>query len=245
MSPRTRTSQRLYEILSQIIQSKEPGERLPSEPELSRQLGVSRATLRESMRTFETQGLIHRRQGSGTFVSRPSKIIESGLEVLESIDTLAMRIGLPVASDQLHIEVRSASEEEAQKLEIPVGNEITSISRVIMAEGKPAAYLVDVLPKELLTPNEIEDRFSGSVLDFLMQKNDPQPASSRCEIQSVTASSEIAHSLAIQTGDVLLCFEALLYSIDGLVMDYSFSYFLPGHFRFHVVRKVGQSNKSY
>jgi GntR family transcriptional regulator len=53
------------------------------------------------MRTFETQGLIRRRQGSGTYVVRPSHVIESGLEVLESIETLSNRIGLKVSVGEL------------------------------------------------------------------------------------------------------------------------------------------------
>jgi GntR family transcriptional regulator len=32
---------------------------------------------------------------------------------------------------------------------------------------------------------------------------------------------------------------ATLYSANGAVVDYSHSYFLPGHFRFHVVRRIG------
>jgi GntR family transcriptional regulator len=86
-------SQRLHDNLGQMIASTEPGTRLPSEPELAHRLGVSRATLREAMRTFETQGMIRRKQGAGTYVTHPSYIIESGLEVLESIETLADRIG--------------------------------------------------------------------------------------------------------------------------------------------------------
>lgn len=245
MSQRPRTSQRLHDTLGQIIQSMQSGERLPSEPDLSRQLGVSRATLREAMRTFETQGLIHRRQGSGTFVSRPSQVIESGLEFLESIETLARRIGLPVSTEEIQVEVRLANEQEAAKLEMPGDSQVTCVSRVILAEQKPAAFLIDVLPLDILTPQEIEPEFSGSVLDFLMQRDDPSPSSSRCEIHAVTASAEIARSMAIQRGDVLLCFEALLYSSKGRIIDYSFSYFLPGHFRFHVVRRVGELMSKY
>ncbi len=60
-------SQRLQFQLRQIIADTTPGDCLPSEPKLAKKLEVSRATLREAMRTFETQGLIHRRQGVGTF----------------------------------------------------------------------------------------------------------------------------------------------------------------------------------
>ena len=50
--------QRLQADLSALILSTPAGQRLVSEPELAKQMGVSRATLREAMRTFETQGLI-------------------------------------------------------------------------------------------------------------------------------------------------------------------------------------------
>ena len=81
--------QDLHQRLEELINRTEPGGRLPSEPKLAGKLGVSRATLREVMRTFEMQGLLRRRQGVGTFVMHPPHVIESGLEVLESIETLA------------------------------------------------------------------------------------------------------------------------------------------------------------
>src|SRR5512143_3600172 len=84
----THPFQRLQADLAKLITSTPSGERLPSEPLLARQLGVSRATLREAMRAFEGQGLIRRKQGVGTFVVGHTQIIDSGLEVLESLETL-------------------------------------------------------------------------------------------------------------------------------------------------------------
>src|SRR4030067_1509537 len=112
-------TQRLTEALGQVIAATKPGDRLLTEPQLARQLGVSRATLREAMRTFETQGLIRRRQGVGTFVLRPAHVLESGLEVLESIETIAKRIELQACLGELTIERRGAKETEATDLSLP------------------------------------------------------------------------------------------------------------------------------
>jgi GntR family transcriptional regulator len=191
------------------------------------------------MRTFETQGLIRRRQGSGTYVTHPSGVIESGLEVLESIERLAERINLAVAVGEGKVIIRQAHPEEAKAFNQDDNCEVIQVSRVILAENRPVAYLVDILPKDLLTPEEIKNHPVGSVLDFLLQRGTPPLVTSRTEINAVTAPSELARQLGIQRGDVMLFFKSLLYAENGRVVDLSQSYFLPGYFRFHVVRRVG------
>src|SRR5512136_2606044 len=111
--------QRLQTELSQLITSLPPESRLPSEPLLARQLGVSRATLREAMRSFEGRGLIRRKQGVGTFVITQVPVIDSGLEVLESIETQAQRINLPVQVGELQVNQKSSNEAEARMLNLP------------------------------------------------------------------------------------------------------------------------------
>jgi GntR family transcriptional regulator len=235
----TSTSQRLHEALGKIIADTPPGDKLLTEPELARQLNVSRATLREAMRTFETQGLIYRHQGSGTFVIHPSQVIDTGLELLESIETLSKRIGLPVSMGELVIEHCPASEEYAKALSIKPEDPLICISRIIKAEGRPVAYLIDIIPEDILTTEELEHGFTGSMLDLLLRRGYPTLVSSRCEINADTAKNEVAKALLIQRGDVLLRFIAYLYSTNGRVVDYSYSYFLPGYFNFHIIRRVG------
>jgi GntR family transcriptional regulator len=237
----TSVSQRLQEQLSSLIAATKPGERLASEPALAKQLGVSRATLREAMRSFETQGIIRRRQGSGTYVNRPPDVIESGLEVLESIDTLAARIGLHVSQGELNVQQRAAQDEECQALSLAPCDQVTSVARVILAEGRAVAYLVDVLPVDILTPNDVTHDFKGSILDLLLKRGAPQLYTSRTAISAVQAHPSVARALGIQRGDVLLCFVGDLYTAEGRVIDHSTSYFVPGYFRFHVVRRVGSS----
>jgi len=231
-------SQKLHEDLSKVIAETESGARLPTEPVLAKQLGVSRATLREAMRTFESQGIIRRRQGSGTFVSRPSKVIDSGLEILQSIEKLANQIGLKVEMGELIIERRKAKDEECSRLELSPCDEVMSVSRVIHADGRPVAFLIDILPVDILEPADLVESFTGSILDLLLTRGQPKLYISRTDINAVQAPSNVARALMIQRGDVLLCFEADLYSNEEKAVDHSFSYFLPGYFHFHVVRRV-------
>lgn len=232
-------SHRLHDQLGQIIELTEAGGRLPSEPELAESLGVSRATLREAMRTFETQGVIRRKQGSGTYVNHPPRVLDSGLEVLESIERIAERTGLSVKMGDLKIEHRQVQADDRELFSLQPDAEVVHISRMIQAEDRPVAYLIDTLPVDILTPDQLKEGFTGSILDLLLQRRDPQLLTSRTEIQAVTATSQVARALGIQRGDVLLCFIADLFTTLGRVIDHSQSFFLPGYFRFHILRRVG------
>lgn len=231
--------QRLQADLAKLIDSLPAESRLPSEPALAKRMGVSRATLREAMRTFEGQGLIRRRQGVGTFVVANVPVIDSGLEVLESIETLAQRINLSVNMGALAVQEIEATEETSSTLNVPVGTSLTRVARVIYTENRPIAYLVDILPADILDSADVETGFTGSVLDLLLRRGKPGLSQSRTDIRAICATHEVARALQIQRDDVLLHFVAKLFANDGRVVDHSLSYFLPGYFRFHVVRKVG------
>ncbi|HMD81722.1 MAG TPA: GntR family transcriptional regulator, partial [Anaerolineales bacterium] len=139
--------QRLQADLAALIAGTPAGQRLTSEPDLAKQLGVSRATLREAMRTFETQGLIRRRQGSGTYVVGIVPVIDAGLEVLESLDTMAQRMNLEIKVSDLNVEQIQADKETAAGLGVEEGTYLTRVRRVMRADGRPAAYLIDTLPE--------------------------------------------------------------------------------------------------
>ncbi|MCQ3936083.1 MAG: hypothetical protein DPW18_03430 [Chloroflexi bacterium] len=230
--------QRLQADLAALINKTPAGQRLPSEPDLAKQLGVSRATLREAMRSFETQGLIRRRQGSGTFVVGKVQALDSGLEVLESLDTIAKRMGLEVSVSDLNVETVTADEELAASFGISAGSKLTRVRRVIRAESRPVAYLVDVLPEDVLQSKDLPSDFNGSVLDFLLNRGDAL-TSSRANVSAIGASADVAKPLEIQRGDVLLHFNALLFDANSRLVDASLSYFIPGYFHFHIVRRVG------
>ena len=57
-------------LLSMIVVEKKylPGDKLPNEIELSKELGVSRITLREAIRILVTRHVLEIKRGKGTFV---------------------------------------------------------------------------------------------------------------------------------------------------------------------------------
>jgi GntR family transcriptional regulator, transcriptional repressor for pyruvate dehydrogenase complex len=80
----TRTEQIAEKLISMIVvdHTFAPGERLPTEEALSKELGVSRVTLREAIRILGAQGIIETKRGIGTFVTTNEKIFSGNLDDL-------------------------------------------------------------------------------------------------------------------------------------------------------------------
>src|SRR6266545_2596425 len=147
--PRLRSVSVQDELRQRIDQGKLPaGARLPSEPDLAAELGVSRATLREALRALEDEGL-RRRQGSGTYVAdrpRVANSLDVNFGVTEAIRAAGMRAGIIQGRHW----TEPASAAEAARLELEHGQDVLVVERVRTAEGKPVVLSRDVFPSSLL-----------------------------------------------------------------------------------------------
>lgn len=212
---------------------------IPSEAILSQRLGVSRATLREAMTQLEQRGMVVRRQGVGTFVKPHEPLVDFGLEELESIEAHAARTGVEIHMGECDIEERAASSIEAERLGLKAGARVLAFRRVILSDARRVAFLTDVVPVDMFEPAELE-AFDGSVLDMLLRRGHPPLERSLTEICPEAADQRLAIALGVDVGTPLLRFEALLFAAEGRAVDASTSYFAPGDFRFHIVRRVTQ-----
>ena len=155
------TAEGLY---SRIVVEKglRPGEKLPNEVELAGELGVSRATLREAIRTLTAQGVLEVRRGKGTFVSAAVEEMDDfGFSALERVrgqlrDLFELRsIFEPRAAE---LACRRASDEEladilarGEEVErcIRAGEDRTAADRAFHAaivRGAHNEFLVRLLP---------------------------------------------------------------------------------------------------
>ncbi len=91
--------------------------------------------------------MINCKHGVGTFIAPTyGNRLESGLEVLESIERIANRIGLKTSMGEADIEERPATLNELTELGLDAPCQVLFAARAIFVDGKPAAYLKDILP---------------------------------------------------------------------------------------------------
>jgi GntR family transcriptional regulator len=228
---------RVEEALEELVNSCKAGDKLPPEAKLAQQLGVSRATLREVLRTFEERGLIVSKHGIGTFVTGSRLLIESGLEVLESVDSMADRFGYQISMRDLDIQQQAADAVISKHLDIPVGDPVYVITRTRVKEDLILAYMYDAIPASLIDPEDLKKQFTGSMLDYLRSRFTAQPFWAQTNLHSIQATTNLAKKMKVPHGTALLLLEEKLYSVDNHVINYSRNYYITSHFLFHIIRK--------
>src|SRR5437763_11683009 len=129
-------SRGLFDQLAEEIKSGRlgPGERLPTEQELTRAAGVSRTVVREAVAALRAEGLVITRQGVGAFVSAepqraPFRLEPERLESLEDIlNFMELRLGVEIESAGLAAERATKAGVRA------IGAALEAIDEAIAAE---------------------------------------------------------------------------------------------------------------
>jgi len=233
------------------------GDRIPPEVELVRSLGVSRATIRAGVGRLVDRGLLIRRQGSGTYLAQiperrdqPSPVgIKLGSSVaqvgrLETFTSIAERLGLKTGSKHLRVEAGRSTPEEGDALELPVNGEVTRVSRVLLLDGEAAAWMIDVLPADVIPAGKIKERLSSHqmVLDLLLDERIPVAFS---EVEVSTAlldpGQPAGRFLGLDQPVAALMLTETMYldsavSAEGRPAQWSRDYFLPGKLSLRLVR---------
>ncbi|MCG0275174.1 MAG: GntR family transcriptional regulator [Thermosediminibacteraceae bacterium] len=231
-----------YEIAVQKIKDMimkgelKEGEKLPSEIEFSKKLGVSRATLREAFRILEDEGLIKRYHGVGTFVSK-IPLIKSGMEELASITKLIERQGMKPGTKDVVIKKVRPTEREASMMGISQDEEIYRVERVRTADGIPVLFCIDRIPARFVKKEfKLEKE---SLFDYLQEDLGIYIAYAVSDIVPVRAEiAGVYRKLNLKTKSaVVLLLEQLHYDEKDNPIFYSSNFFSPEKFRFYIVRK--------
>ena len=224
------------------------GDRIPPEAELVEGLGVSRVTVRAGLARLVGRGILERRQGSGTFLIRPpgGARLRSGLEKLESYTVHAERLGVELSSRDVEIRVVAAGPDEAGALEVPEDEPLVRVSRVLLMEGAPAAWMVDHVPANVVGAERVRESFrpDAMLLDLLVSEGVPV-GSSQMSIEAVMIGPEgaVGAKLKLEALTAALSLAQTMYLVDGRPVQRSYDTFLPGKLNLHVVRELFEVRK--
>ena len=234
------------------------GDRIPPEAELMGSLGVSRATIRAAVGRLADRGLLVRRQGSGTFlaglpegggqagpvgIKLGSAVTELGR--LETYASIAERLGLKTDVEQVRVSVAASSPEEADALELSAGHEVTRVSRVLLIDGAAAAWMLDVMPADVIPAGTVRQRLPTRpmLLDVLLDEGVPV-AFSEVEVSAVLLGPEQDAGRGLRLGQptaALQLTETMYLEApqgEGRPVQWSRNLFLPGTFGLRLVREI-------
>lgn len=209
-------------------------EKLPSEFELSKTLGVSRATLREALRTLEEENVIIRRHGVGTFVNSKPKFT-SGIEQLNSVTAMIEQATLKPGTVFLSSSITGATEEEIKKFKCKRDEEIFLLERVRTANSEPVVYCLDKIPTSVLP--ETFDHEQESLFKLLEDNANIYISYAVTHIEPIGYHEKISPILECDPETSLLLLKQMHYDEKDQPVLYSLNYFRADHFSFHVVRK--------
>ncbi|HEX6857855.1 MAG TPA: GntR family transcriptional regulator [Streptosporangiaceae bacterium] len=127
------------------------GTRLENEVALARELGLSRPTVRAAFGYLAERGMVARKRGYGTVVTREK--LNRDVQLTSLHDDL-IRAGQQPATKVLRNEVAVASESVAAALELPDGSLVICLERIRFADGEPIALMHNFLPAALVRLND-------------------------------------------------------------------------------------------
>ncbi|MGL5438082.1 MAG: GntR family transcriptional regulator [Lachnospiraceae bacterium] len=167
--------------------------KLPTEEQFAKLLGVSRITIRTALNELASEGMILRRQGKGTFVNPQALSMKVSFNPVTLFSEMIKQCGFTPSVKMLENEVGYANQQLASDLLVDEGSPIVITRKIFFADKKPCAFCLDhfsadVLPAEsdLLHLSEYPD----SLFDFLEFRCHRKIAWDKTEIATTTNQEE-------------------------------------------------------
>ncbi len=193
-----------------------PGEAIASERDLAAWTGFARITIRRAVEELLREGILTRRHGSGTYVTRR---IEQPLSVLASFTEDMRSRNWNADSIWLSKEITRPTPNEALALGIGPNEMILRLSRVRTAEGEPLAIEVAAVPSSILpSPHLVE-----ASLYAALAKLGAQPTNGVQRLHASLATPAEARHLLVTPGSAVLRIERRAFLANGKPVEFTVS----------------------
>jgi GntR family transcriptional regulator len=212
-----------------------PGDRLPTEDELTRQFQTSKSPVRQALENLRMEGVIYRHPGRGTFVS-PSPTSD-GAWTLGSIKDI-IGFGAHTRFHLLDFSRGKISKELHRIFKVEKGKFI-HIQGIRFLRDRPLYYLSVFLPQHIGRSIKVKDIAETPIILALEKKLRIRLNKCIQNISAASADARLAKSLEIPPGSPVLCIERFYYSEPGEIIEWARSYCRPDLFKHRSILSRG------
>jgi GntR family transcriptional regulator len=198
------------------VGSWKPGAAIPNEIELSRELGISVGTVRKALDEMESEHLISRRQGRGTFV-----IDQTSNEQAVRFNNIRDSDGIRIASDTASCTIAAApaNENEARLLQLRTGEPVFRLRRVRTHNNVPLMVEESTVPQARFPGLSQEGDVSPSIV-VLAHRYGVLLGRAEEKLGVAAAKGGDATALKVAEGTPLLTLDCVVYVIDGRPIEW-------------------------
>ncbi|GAB6099937.1 phosphonate metabolism transcriptional regulator PhnF [Halanaerocella petrolearia] len=216
----------LYYQLENIIREKieqgeyQSGDKIPSERKLSQQFDLSRMTIRKAIDNLVDEGLLHRKRGKGTFVSKEKLEPISGL--IGYIESMKMR-GLECTNEVVSQDLIIPRKEISNRLEINENEKVILTERLRLADGKAIGFERSYVPYSVCSDLLEVDMSQESVYECLAEAG-YKPTKAKDEVEAILADDKLSDLLEMKDGGAVLRKKRVTFS-NNRPVEFSYNYY--------------------
>lgn len=192
------------------------GDRLENEVKIAEDLGLSRPTVRAAFGYLVDKGLVVRRRGQGTIVTKDK--VSRSVKLTSLFDDLAAD-GKRPSTRVLHNEVVRASDLVAGALGLDDGQLVLYLNRLRLGDGEPIALMHNYIPTSLVTLSN--DMLEEHGLYELLRMSGIHPARAVQRLSARNATASEARQLGETRGAALVTMERTTFDERGRTIEFA------------------------
>ena len=223
-SKQTETRTRVLDLIEQL----EVGQAIPSERQLSSDLGVSRLTVRAALDDLVREGLLVRRHGSGTFVSEPK--IAQELTMTSFTEDMRRR-GMIPESRTLDLHIAPAGAHLGRLLHVSPSEPVVVIDRLRLADRETMAIERLHVRASLVPGLSAADLERQSFYELLLDRYGIDIVGGIQTIEPTVTNETESEALGVPLHSPAFVFERTTRSSTGEIVEYVRSIYRGDRYR--------------
>ena len=207
------------------------GNPFPSETVLTEYYGVSRVTIRSALALLQQEGLIVRRQGSGTVVR--NRVHHKMMQNIMDFHREAEGLGRKPSTRVISIRFRKSRIRERILFDISGNGEVAELRRLRLLDGLPVVLQTSSHPAELLTGVAEEDLRDRSLYDFLSERKGVTVRDADHVLEPFSVGSEEASLLGIAAGTAVIRARRTTRDTEGRTIEMAENLIRGDRYKYH------------